>query len=85
MDLAKLHEGHIRVLEGQLAAQKQAISQASIKEAGLVREQEAAAIEAKQAGAKLAAALEQLDTRKKERREAQALVRQSLLKWQLQW
>ena len=74
MDLAKLHEGHIRVLEGQLAAQKQALGQASLKETALVREREAAAQEAKQAGAKLTAAMEQLDSRKRERREAQTLV-----------
>lgn len=76
MDLAKLHEGHIRVLEGQLAAQKQALGQASLKEAALVREREAAALEAKQAGGKLAAAMEASDSRKKARREAQSLVRQ---------
>ena len=74
MDLAKLHEGQIRVLEGQLVAQKQALGQASMKEAALVREREAAAMEAKQAATKLVVALEQLDSRKKERKEAQAQV-----------
>lgn len=74
MDLTKLHEGHVRVLEGQLVAQKQAMSQALVKEAALVREREAAAAEGKQLASKLAAALEQLELKKRERRDAQALV-----------
>lgn len=74
MDLTKLHEGHVRVLEGQLAAQKQAMAQAALMEAGLIREREAGAAEAKQLAAKLASAMEQLEVKKMEKKDAQSLV-----------
>ena len=75
MDLAKVHEGHVRVLEAQLLAQRQALSQASQKEGALNREREAVSAEAKQLQGRLATAAEQLELRKQERREAQDLVR----------
>lgn len=74
MDLAKVHEGQIKVLEAELSAQRQALGLASQKEAALNREREALTVEARQLQAKLAAAAEQLELRRQEKQEAQDLV-----------
>lgn len=76
MDLVKVHEGHMRVLENEIASHKAALHQADLKEAALLREQEALALEAKQMDEKLKAAQDLLDMKKKEASDVQAMVSQ---------
>lgn len=74
MDLVKVHEGHVRVLENELAAHKAALHQADQKETALLREQEALALERQQTEDKLKAAQDQLELKQKEAASIQKLV-----------
>ena len=75
MDLVKVHEGHMRVLEGELAAHKAAAHEAAQQEAALVREREGLALQGKHLTARLADAHAQLDQKAREAAEVQATVR----------
>ena len=71
MDLVKVHEGHVRVLENELAAHKNALHQADLKEAALLRDQEALETETKHMNERLAAAQDVLDMKRKEASDIQ--------------
>lgn len=66
MDLVKVHEGHVKVLEGELAACKAAALQASQQEAALLRQQEVLALQAKSLTAKIEEAQNVLKQKDKE-------------------
>lgn len=74
MDLVKVHEGHMRVLENELAAHKAALHKHDQREAALIREQQSLAVEARQMDEKLKAAQDQLVMKKKEAADIQNLV-----------
>ena len=75
MDLVKVHESHMRVLEGELAAHKATAHEAAQQEAALVREREGLALQGKHLAARLAEAHAQLDQKAREAAEVQATVR----------
>ena len=75
MDLVKVHESHMRVLEGELAAHKAAAHEAAQQEAALVRDREGLALQGKHLAARLAEAHAQLDQKAREAAEVQATVR----------
>lgn len=74
MDLVKVHEGHIRILEAELAAHKTAAGQAAQQELATIRQHEAVALQAKQLAAKVEAAQAELEEKAKEKAEVQAQV-----------
>ena len=74
MDLVKVHEGHIRILEAELAAHKTAAAQAVQQELAMTRQHEAISLQAKQLSAKAEAAQNELSEKSRERAEVQAQV-----------
>ena len=78
MDLVKVHEGHMRVLENELAAHKAALHKADQREAALLREQQSLALEARRMDEKMKAAQDLLDMKKKEAADIQDLVQRLL-------